>query len=121
MEHSFSIVDLRKSMGMTQSEFALAIGLSTKSKVSEIEKHNRASVDVALAIEALSVRDGKARIDAARLNEDVAKSREACTAICHKDIQSHHGLTDKSAGTDAATGNAGKVSRVASLGSEVAA
>lgn len=111
MEHSFSIVDLRKSMGMTQSEFALAIGLSTKSKVSEIEKNNRASVDVALAIEALSVRDGRARIDAASLNDDVAKSREACTAICHKDIQSHHGLMDIAAGAAVPTGKINETSR----------
>lgn len=83
MEQAFNIFDLRKSMGMTQSEFALAIGLTTKSKVSEIEKHGKASVDVSLAIENLSILNGAARIDAAALNDDVRKARSACLAVCH--------------------------------------
>ena len=83
MEQAFNIFDLRKSMGMTQSEFALAIGLTTKSKVSEIEKYGKASVDVSLAIENLSILNGVARIDAATLNDDVKKARGACVAVCH--------------------------------------
>lgn len=76
--NSLSIADLRAEMGLSQEEFGNRIGLASKGGVSKIERGlDAVSVSVALAIEALSIRDGVARIDAADLNADVAKSRAA--------------------------------------------
>lgn len=77
----FFIAELRAELGLTQEEFGARIGLANKASVSLLESRRReqCSVDVALAIEALSVRadlnGGAPRIDAARLNEDVRKAR----------------------------------------------
>lgn len=67
------ITDLRKSLDLTQEQFAQRVGLSSKSSVSELETTERASVRVALEIERLS--DGQ--IPAERLNPDVAMVRQA--------------------------------------------
>jgi DNA-binding XRE family transcriptional regulator len=66
---------LRREMGLTGEAFGQMIGLS-KGKVSELETGSyRCSAKVALAIEALSVVDGAARIDAGALCEDVKLAR----------------------------------------------
>lgn len=67
------VADLRKSLGFSQEEFAQAVGLSSKSYVSELENGGRCSVRVALEIERLSDR----RIPAESLNPDVALVRQA--------------------------------------------
>lgn len=68
------IAALRAERGETLAQFALAVGISSKGRISEMEKGLVfATVAQALAIEKLS--DG--RIDAAALNKDVALSRTA--------------------------------------------
>lgn len=117
MTNIITISELRREMGLSQSEFAPLIGLANKASMSLIETGKAMpTVDQALKIEALSVLDGVARIDAAQLNDDVAKAREACVAICHQEIQSHHGATDKAARHGPATGKSGKDSRAAAEG-----
>lgn len=68
-----TILELRKSLGLSQEEFAVRVGLASKSYVSEIEGGARCSVRVALNIEKLS--DGV--ISAASLNPDVALVEQA--------------------------------------------
>lgn len=65
---------------MSQEVFAASIGLASKGNVSVIEREERCSLDVALAIEALS----GGRIDAARLNADVAKARAVAEPDAHR-------------------------------------
>lgn len=72
------IVALRREMQLSQSDFGEMIGLASKGKVSVLESTGRASLPVALKIEELSMRDGIPRINAAVLNEDVARARIAC-------------------------------------------
>lgn len=68
-----AIAALRASRGETLEAFGTAIGMASKSKVSELERGVRpATAEQALAIEALS---GGA-IDAAALNELVRLSRQ---------------------------------------------
>ena len=70
-----TILELRKERGESQAEFGLSLGLNA-SKVSEIETGLRpVSLRVALKIEELSILDGVPRIDAAALNDDVARAR----------------------------------------------
>lgn len=68
------ISELRKKLGLSQEEFAKAVGLTSKSYVSELESAQkpRCSVKVALEIERIS--DGV--ICAATLNPDVALIRD---------------------------------------------
>ena len=76
---TLSIQDLRTELGLTQEEFAVRVGLSSKGGMSKIERGiDPVSLSVALAIEELSIKDGAARIDAADLNADIAKARAAC-------------------------------------------
>lgn len=72
------IVQYRKSLGLTQEAFGALFGLKSKGQVSEIERMDRCSADVALAIEAHS----NHRIDAALLNETVAAARQSMPALC---------------------------------------
>jgi transcriptional regulator with XRE-family HTH domain len=66
------IAALRVKRGETLAQFALTLGISSKGRISEMEKGLvRPTVAQALAIEKLS--DG--RIDAAALNADVAAAR----------------------------------------------
>ena len=58
-------------LGITQEAFAAALGFKSKGFVSDIEKSNRCSAKVALAIEAHS----NGLVDAATLNDDVAAAR----------------------------------------------
>ena len=67
---SLTIIQLRHELAMTQEAFGAEVGLS-KGKVSIVEREQRCSIPVALAIEALS----GGRIDAATLNDDVARVR----------------------------------------------
>lgn len=71
-----SIADLRKELGLTLEEFGARIGLRSKGQVSEIEKSNRCSPEVALEIEALS----KRRIDAGSLNPVIEAARRGIAA-----------------------------------------
>jgi transcriptional regulator with XRE-family HTH domain len=76
MTKTFSITDLRTEMGLTQTEFAVRLGLSSGGKptVSLWETGAReVSFDAALKIEELS----GGRIDAAQLNAQVARARAA--------------------------------------------
>ena len=128
MEHTSSIhepgvaiVALRRKMGLSQTQFGAEIGLSSKSKVSEIESSGRASLPVALKIEELSVADGAPRIDAALLNDDVARARAACAGGCSVaepvaecqagDAVSSHGDADSATDASASTGLSGEMSR----------
>lgn len=68
------IAAARGQLGMTLAQFAVAIGCSSKGRVSEMENGKALpTVAQALAIEKLSA----GRIDAAALNADVAAAREA--------------------------------------------
>lgn len=74
MTKPFTITDLRTEMGMTQTEFAVRLGLSSGGKptVSLWETGAReVSFHAALKIEELS----NGRIDAARINAQVARAR----------------------------------------------
>lgn len=71
-----TILELRKSLGLSQEEFAKAVGLTSKGYVSDLEKIDatpRCSVKVALEIERLS----EGRIAADSLNPDVGLVRGA--------------------------------------------
>lgn len=74
MAETFTIADLRAELGLTQTEFALELGLSAGGKptVSLWETGAReVSFEAALKIEQLS----GGRIDAASLNAQVARAR----------------------------------------------
>ena len=76
MTQLLTIKELRGELGLTQIEFGAFIGLANKASVSLIETGARApDLAQALAIERLSVADGAPRIDAALLNDDVARAR----------------------------------------------
>lgn len=62
----------RKALGLTLAEMGERCGIS-KSQMHEVERVGRASLPVALAIEALS----EGSIDAAALNDDVRAARHA--------------------------------------------
>lgn len=70
------IIDLRKDLGLTLEGFAGLLGLKSKGHVSDIENGAVPSVKVALEIERLS----EGRINAADLNPDVARVRDAGAA-----------------------------------------
>lgn len=72
------IAALRQLRGETLSQFAAAIGCSSKSRVSEFE-NGKASPTVAQALRLEELSGG--RIDAARLNADVALARRGCLTI----------------------------------------
>lgn len=76
MKPADQIASLRKELGMTLSEFAVAIGLSSKGNASVIERTGQCSIKVALAIEGLS----GGRIKAACLNAEIAMIDEARAA-----------------------------------------
>lgn len=71
-----TIAEYRNTLGLSQEAFAAAISLKSKGHLSEIEKANRASPEVALAIEAYS----KGAIDAAEINHVVAAARRGIAA-----------------------------------------
>lgn len=120
-EPGAAIVALRRKMGLSQTQFGAEIGLSSKSKVSEIESSGRASLPVSLKIEELSVAGGAPRIDAALLNDDVARARAACAGGCSAaesvaecqagDAVSSHGDADTATDASASTGLSGEMSR----------
>lgn len=90
---TFSIADLRAELGLSLEQFAERVGLQSRGRMSVIEREGRCSLDVALAIEALS----GGRIDAGALNEDVKAAR--------------HGFTGSPATLPVSSGNSGDLSR----------
>jgi DNA-binding XRE family transcriptional regulator len=84
MTHNpLTIAGLRSELGLNGDDFAKAIGLTSRSRVSEIERGGPVSLPVAIKIERLSFgADGLPRIDAASLNADVASARAACVGEC---------------------------------------
>lgn len=72
MSQAFTIRDLRQELGLGTAEFAELLGIKSKSTVSEIERGAPVSARIALRIEDIS----GGRIDAATLNDDVARSRD---------------------------------------------
>ena len=66
----FTVAALRAEMGLSLEEFGVRIGLS-KGNASILERGGPCSLRVALALETLS----GGRLDAARLNADVAAAR----------------------------------------------
>lgn len=72
-----TIAGLRAELGLSLEAFGAKIGLASKGNVSIIERGGACSLPVALALEALS----GGRLDAARLNEDVAAARR-CFGGC---------------------------------------
>lgn len=73
MDNPITFAALRKEMGLTLDEMASRLELSSKGYVKDIERTNRCSAKVALAIEDLS----GGRIAAASLNPDVALVEQA--------------------------------------------
>lgn len=71
-----TIAELRTELGLTLEGFASLLGLKSKGYASDIENGAVPSVKVALEIERLS----GGRIDAAGLNLDVARVRDAGAA-----------------------------------------
>jgi DNA-binding transcriptional regulator YdaS (Cro superfamily) len=70
---SMKIATFRKDvLDVSQEEFARLVGLRSKSRVSDIERENRCSPRVALAIERLS----NGAISAAEISPAVALVRE---------------------------------------------
>lgn len=86
---SSEIVQLRQKLNLSQSAFGVLLGLGPKSKgrVSLIEGGAPVSQSVALAIEALS--DG--RIDAARLNLEIAAARAGFVRQADNENTADHG------------------------------
>jgi DNA-binding XRE family transcriptional regulator len=77
-EHT-SIASLRKELGLTLDEFALAVGISSKGYVSQIE---RGVIDCSLSI-ALKIEEfSQGRVDAAMLSRDVRMARASCPGGC---------------------------------------
>lgn len=76
-----SIEQLRLELGLTQLDFAPLIGLSNKGSVSVMERGGPVSPEVALKIEALSVKDGVRRIDAGALCASIAAARVGCECV----------------------------------------
>jgi predicted transcriptional regulator len=75
----FTIADLRKEMNLSLGEFSALVGLAGRGNMSLIERGLAPpSVRIALEIERISTRDGRPRIDAAKLNGEVAASRRGC-------------------------------------------
>ena len=74
--------DLRAELGVSLERFAEMIGLGSKSGAFRVEHGELVSLDVALRIEALSMVDGFARIDAAILHDGVRAARAACRGGC---------------------------------------
>lgn len=68
---SMTIADYRARNGLTLEAFGLLIGRS-KGHMSEIERLNRCSAKLALAIEEKT----RGQVDAASLNEEVAAARK---------------------------------------------
>lgn len=89
--------ELREEMGLTLAEMGRRCGIS-KSQMHEVERTGRASLPVALAIEALSL----GQIDAGDLNEDVRAAR--------------HALLDSAAAPGLSPGKAGGNSRLFAQG-----
>lgn len=71
-----TIIEYRKALGLTQEAFGALFGLKSKGQVSEIERTNRCSPEVALAIEVHS----NQQIDAATLNGVVDAARRGIAA-----------------------------------------
>lgn len=67
----FTVADLRKERGETLEQFARALGIASKGRLSEIERGADCSMPLALKLEAIS---GK-RLDAAALSPAVAAAR----------------------------------------------
>lgn len=115
MTNIISIKALRNELGLNQLEFGALIGLANKASVSLIETGARSpDLDQALAIENLSIRDGVPRIDAAQLNDDVARARAACPggcAIADSDAVLDHAALDSGSDANASTGQFGQMSR----------
>ena len=109
-----TILELRKERGESQAEFGLSLGLNA-SKVSEIETGLRpVSLRVALKIEELSILDGVPRINAAALNDDVARARAACAGGCASgddEAVLDHAALDNASDAPASTGQIGQMSR----------
>ena len=77
-----TVADLRAELGVSLERFAEMIGLGSKSGAFRVEHGELVSLDVALRIEALSMVEGIARIDAAILNDGVRAARAACRGGC---------------------------------------
>ena len=89
-----AVAALRAELGLTLAEMGERVGLS-KSQMHEVERTARASLPVALRIEALSAEADGARIDAADLSEDVKAARAALVAATdHASGDSREGVQD---------------------------
>jgi DNA-binding XRE family transcriptional regulator len=86
---SLSIAELRAELGLSLEQFAERVGLQSRGRMSVIEREGRCSLEVALAIEALSTGpDGLPRIDAGGLCEGVRAARHA-VLITPAEVQNH--------------------------------
>lgn len=68
-----TIAEYRQRTGLSLEDFAAAVDLKSKGYMSDIERSNRCSAKIALAIEQHS----QGLVDAATLNDDVALVRRA--------------------------------------------
>ena len=71
-QSGMTISDYRKANSLTLEAMAAAVGIRSKGQMSGVERTNRCSVKLALAIEAHT----NGRVDAATLNADVAAARK---------------------------------------------
>jgi transcriptional regulator with XRE-family HTH domain len=72
-----TIAGLRAELGLSLEAFGAKIGLASKGNVSILERGGACSLPVALVLETLS----GGRLDAARLNDDVAAARRCFAAV----------------------------------------
>lgn len=72
----YTIRQLRKDLDITLAELSRQVGLKGKASAWEMERTNRCSPDVALALERLS----RGRLDASDLNDIIARARETAKA-----------------------------------------
>jgi transcriptional regulator with XRE-family HTH domain len=72
-----TIAALRAELGLSLEAFGAKIGLASKGNVSILERGGACSLSVALALEALS----GGRLDAAKLNDDVAAARRCFGSV----------------------------------------
>lgn len=111
------IADLRTELGLSLEALGAKVGIASRGRMSVIERENRCSLDVALALEKLS--DG--RLDAASICDDVRRARASSTEFRTHGPESAvdddvlvlpalHGGADSGAAAGASTGQSGEMS-----------
>lgn len=105
--HLNPVAALRAQLGLTLAEFGERIDLS-KSQMHEVERTGRASLAVALRIEALAADVPGCAIDAADLSDDVRNARLGVGARAGVGVA--HGMGNNTDAALPSTGQAGELS-----------